>query len=90
MYKVVSSWGNWKTEDMFEFHEDALKKAHERAAKDHFEERTFYVVEIHDAVKPERQDMPTLGVEVNSATQKALFGESDGDAALLSDESTED
>ncbi len=83
MYKVISSWESWKAKDMFEFHEDAVKKAHDRASKDYHESRTFYVVEVMDAIQAERDALPTIGVEVNNATKEALFGESDGDEAVL-------
>ncbi len=83
MYKVITSWEPYKAKDVHELHEDALKEAHERAAKDHYEDRTFYVMEIHDAVQGEKQDLPTVGVQVNVETAEALFGKSDGDEAPL-------
>ncbi len=83
MYKVISHWDGYKKKDLHEFHEDALKEAHEKASKDHYEDRTWYVMEIHDVIQNERQPLPTVGVKVNVETAKALFGESDGDATTL-------
>lgn len=84
MYKVVSSWEAWKDKEVHEFHEDALKEAHKRSSNDHHEDRTFYVVEVMDAVQHQREPLPTVGVEVNNETAKALFSKGDDKANALS------